>query len=231
MQILARGGDDAAQVAANEQYRAATQAAVVARRAARAAVYAPQIAAAKARGETMVAPSDSNFVFPDFLFRELPQPVLGLMLAAIFAAAISSAAGALSSLTSATMIDFYRRWLAPTASEERSLRTSRVVMAVWGILATAAAAWLGGGSVLELVNEFGSFFYGSILGVFVLALIVPRASGVAASAGLVTGLAGTFAVHFTMQIAYLWYNLIGCVFCVGVGWIVSWFAPARQRLG
>lgn len=230
MRALAVPGGDAGLADVTAQYREATKLAVAARSSARAAVYAEPVAQAKARGESMSVPSDANFVFPDFLFRELPQPVLGLMLAAIFAAAISSAAGALSSLTSATMIDFYRRWLAPAASEQRALRTSRVVMAVWGILATAAAAWLGGGSVLEMVNEFGSYFYGSILGVFVLALLVPRASGVAASAGLLSGLAGTFAVHFTMQIAYLWYNLLGCVFCVGVGWVVSRFAPARPRL-
>lgn len=187
-------------------------------------------AAAKARKEARAAVGvggDSNYVFPNFLFDHLPKPILGLMIAAIFAAAISSAAGALSSLTSATMIDFYRRWLAPDATEQRTLRTSRVVMACWGLAATAAAAQFGEGPLLEKVNEVGSFFYGSILGVFVLALVVPRANGFAASCGLLAGLAGIAIVHLTMQFAFLWYNLFGCVFCVATGWLVSRSAPPR----
>lgn len=186
------------------------------------------VAAAKARKDARAAvgaKDDVNYVFPRFLFADLPKPVLGLMIAAIFAAAISSAAGALSSLTSATMVDFYKRWLRPGASEERTLRTSKLVMACWGTAATAVASRFGDAPLLEKVNEVGSFFYGSILGVFVLALAVPRANGFAASAGLLGGFAGIAIVHFTMQFAFLWYNLFGCVFCVATGWLVSRSAP------
>ncbi len=210
MRAIASGGSDSGQVA---EYRAAVKDAVQARKAARTAVGAE---------------SDTNYIFPDFIFRELPKPVLGLLIAAIFAAAISSAAGALSSLTSATMIDFYKRWLRPSASDAATLRSSKVVMACWGIAATAAAVQLGGGPLLERVNEVGSYFYGSILGVFVLALAVPRASDTAASAGLLGGLLGIAVVHNTVQIAYLWYNLLGCVFCVAIGALVTVLAPHRR---
>ena len=101
------------------------------------------------------------------------------------------------------------------------LRASRVIMTLWGVAATVSALWLGGGPLLERVNEVGSWFYGSILGVFVLALTLPRAGGRAASAGLIGGLLTVFAVHWTVDIAFLWYNLIGCVGCVVVGWLVS----------
>jgi Na+/proline symporter len=227
MQALANGSAQTDATALTAQYRNAVQAAVSARSAARKAAYAPQIAKAKASGTTFAAPSDANYIFPDFIFRELPKPVLGLLIAAIFAAAISSAAGALSSLTAATMVDFYKRWLRPQASDAATLRASRVAMAGWGVAATAAAVSLGGGPLLERVNEVGSWFYGSILGVFVLALAMPRANGKAASAGLVSGLLFVFLLNNTVQIAYLWFNLIGCVICVGVGAIVTLVTPHR----
>ena len=212
MKAVAGGADDPAAV---ERFQAANRAAKEARDAARKAI---------GKG------GDVNYIFPDFLFRELPKPVLGLMIAAIFAAAISSAAGALSSLTSASMIDFYKRWLAPRASERTALFTSRVVMAFWGITATIAAIFLGDGPLLEQVNKIGSWFYGSILGVFLLALFAPRAGGAAASAGLVGGLVAVFAVNATLKIAFLWYNLIGCLGCVVVGLLVSIWAPHRRRV-
>ncbi len=195
----------------------------------RAAVTAAATARASAQSLLGHEPDDrdTNYIFPDYLFRELPKPLLGLMLGAIFAAAISSAAGALSSLTGASMIDFHRRWIAPDADQRTALRHSRIVMACWGLLATAAADWLGGGPLLERVNEIGSWFYGSILGVFVLALCVPRAGGTAASIGLASGLLLVVVEHLTFKFAYLWDNLIGCIGCVVVGGVVAIWVPRR----
>jgi len=195
------------------RFRASVAAAEKARKDARAAVGAP---------------GDTNYVFPDFIFRELPKPLLGLMLAAIFAAAISSAAGALSSLTSATMVDLYRRWIRPNADDKSTLRSSKIAMTFWGIAATASAVWLGGGPLLERVNEVGSWFYGSILGVFLLGLMVKRASGLAASSALVGGLTIVVLVHNSYQIAFLWYNLVGCVGALAVGCVVTLAAPKRS---
>ena len=202
------------------RYQDALARAVDARKQARAIAAAPLGEAAP--GAKVEAPGDGNYIFPNFIFRELPAPILGLMLAAIFAAAISSAAGALSSLTSATVVDFYQRWRRRADGAPMDpLRASRVIMTLWGVAATVSALWLGGGPLLERVNEVGSWFYGSILGVFVLALTLPRAGGRAASAGLIGGLRTVFAVHWTVDIAFLWYNLIGCVGCVVVGWLLS----------
>lgn len=198
-----------------------------ARADARAAVHAHAVARGLATGKPE---TDSNYVFPHFLFHDLPKPLLGLLLAAIFAAAISSAAGALSSLTAATMVDLHRRWLLPHADETTLLRHSRGYMAAWGVLATAAAVWLGGGPLLERVNEVGSWFYGSILGVFCLALFVPRAHGLGACCGLLAGLLAVAAQHQFLQVAYLWDNLTGCVACVTVGTFVSVLAPRQATL-
>ena len=203
------------------QVAAGDQAAVVRLQAATQAATAARTTARQLVQPDKDRQKDINYIFTDYLFRELPKPILGLMIAAIFAAAISSAAGALSSLTSASMVDFYRRWLAPNADETRAVRTSRIVMAFWGLAATGFAVTLGDGPLLEKVNEIGSFFYGSILGVFLLALFVRRADGRAASAGLLGGLLATFAVHGTMHIAFLWYNLIGAAACVGIGALVA----------
>jgi Na+/proline symporter len=188
------------------------------------------VAAKKAREDARAAAKcegDINYILPDFLFRELSKPVLGLMIAAIFAAAISSAAGALSSLTSATMIDFHRRWFAHSTDEQGAVRTSRIVMACWGIAATFAATLLGDGPLLEMVNKIGSCFYGSILGVFLLALFVPRANDRAAAAGLIGGLLSVLAVWLCWDVAFLWYNLVGCASCMAVGGLVLLVAPRR----
>lgn len=172
---------------------------------------------------------DTNYVFTEYLFNEVPKPLLGLMVAAIFAAAVSSAAGALSSLTSASMVDIYRRWFAPSVDDRRALTTSRIVMGFWGLAATTVASFLGDRPVLEQVNHFGSLFYGSILGVFLLALFVPRANGVGAVLGLFAGLVVTNVVDATMHIAYLWYNLLGAAVCVAVGALVAVLSPPRVR--
>jgi len=221
-------------ITANDSTRAADLRAVnadvkKARDKARQIVHDSEVAAG--RRATGSKPKDqTDYILPQYLFHEVPKPLLGLMLAAIFAAAVSSAAGALSSLTSATMVDFYRRWLRPHADDATSLRHSRILMAVWGVAATAAAQTLGGGALIETVNEIGSHFYGSILGVFLLALFVRRANGAAASTGLIVGLAVVFVVDHTLAIAPLWDNLVGAIACVGAGALVTIFAPPRAAL-
>jgi Na+/proline symporter len=211
---------------ADAELRESTAAAAAARKAARAAIHASEVAAGRRAQDQQ--PNESNYIFPHFLFHEVPAPLLGLMLAAIFAAAISSAAGALSSLTSATMVDFYRRWLRPDGDDRQTLRRSRIVMAIWGTAATAAATSLGDGPLLERVNEIGSWFYGSILGVFLLALFVPRATELAASTGLVAGLLTVVAGKYLLKVAYLWDNVIGAVGCVGTGLLVAMLAPGPR---
>lgn len=215
---LQRLADSAVDPAVGAALRSAAAASREARAEARAAVHAAAVARGLANGKPE---TDSNYVFPHFLFHDLPKPLLGLLLAAIFAAAISSAAGALSSLTAATMVDLHRRWFRPQADDTTLLRHSRLYMALWGVLATAAAVWLGGGPLLERVNEVGSWFYGSILGVFGLALFVPRAHGLGACCGLGAGLCAVWAQHAFLQVAYLWDNLTGCAACMLVGSAVS----------
>ena len=114
--------------------------------------------------------NDVNYVFPTYIVTQLPVGLIGLLMAAIFAAAMSTIAGELSALSTSTVIDFYRRWVRDDGDEAHLLLVSKLAMAFWAVFASVVAIWaVELGSLIEVVNRFGSFFYGSILGVFLLA--------------------------------------------------------------
>lgn len=166
--------------------------------------------------------SDTNDIFCRFILDQLPPVLLGLVIAAIFAAAMSSIDSALNALSAASVVDLYRRWLRPHASERHLLRVGKLATLGWGALATVMALmFAGGGSVIEQINRFGSFFYGSLLGVFALALFVPRAGRVAGAVGLLAGMAAVLAVHVTWRVHFLWYNVVGCVGVLAVGGLLA----------
>lgn len=174
--------------------------------------------------------NDVNFVFPHFLLHHIPPVLLGLIIAAIFAAAMSSVDSALNSLAAATVVDFYRRWFRPRASESEALRVSRISTLLWGSLATGAALWLGGGgSVIEQINAIGSFFYGALLGTFTLGLVCRRAGEMAGVAAVLGGILSVLLVHQTLEVEFLWYNVIGCLAALGCGIGVAWLGPPGQR--
>jgi Na+/proline symporter len=168
---------------------------------------------------------DVNYVFPTFITTKLPIGLVGLMIAAIFAAAMSSIAAELNSLATSTVIDIYRRLLRPVASDAHYLRVSKLATGFWGIFACGVAVFAASlGSLIEVVNRFGSFFYGSLLGVFMLALLVRRANGTGAFVGLTAGIAAVaaFAIHpATKGISFLWQNPLGVIVVLVVGTIVS----------
>jgi len=175
---------------------------------------------------------DVNYVFPTFVIEYMPVGLVGLLIAAIFAAAMSSIAAELNSLSTATVIDFYRRHFRPGASDQHYLRISKVATAFWGAFACIVAVYaVNLGSLIEVVNRFGSFFYGSLLGVFILALGVRRATGTGATVGLVAGMSVVALVAFhpaTSSISFLWHNVIGAVVVTAVGTAVS-VATARNQ--
>src|SRR5688500_2028331 len=174
-------------------------------------------------GDTPVP--DINYVFPTFITTRLPMGLVGLMIAAIFAAAMSSIAAELNSLATSTVIDVYRRLLKPEASDAHYLTVSKLLTGFWGIVACVVAMYAAGlGSLIEVVNRFGSFFYGSLLGVFVLALGFRRSTGTGAFVGLLAGMAvvAIVALHpSTRGISFLWHNPIGVIAVVVVGSLVS----------
>lgn len=141
------------------------------------------------------ASNDVNYVFPTYIISFIPTGLLGLLIAVIFAAAMSSLDSEITALSSATIVDFYKRWLRPEATDAHYLRVSRLATLGWGAFAFGVALYAGQlGSLIEAVNQIGSFFYGSLLGVFLLAFFVPRANGHGAFFGLLAGMASVFLV-------------------------------------
>jgi Na+/proline symporter len=135
---------------------------------------------------------------------------------------MSSAAGELSALSSATIIDFYRRHFVPSASDEHSLVVSKLSTMGWGLLACVVSIYAANqGSLIEVVNRYGSFFYGSILGVFVLAVAVPFATSNGAFIGLFAGMGLVALTAAYTKVAFLWHNVIGAVTVIIVGALVS----------
>jgi Na+/proline symporter len=127
-------------------------------------------------------------------------------------------------------MDFYKRWARPEASDAHYLMVSKIATGLWGLFACAIAVWAAElGSLIEVVNRFGSFFYGSILGVFILAVGVPWATANGAFVGLIAGMASVAAAASFTEVAFLWHNVIGVVGAVAVGLVVSLVDPARRR--
>jgi len=179
--------------------------------------------------------TDVNYVFPTFITTRMPIGLVGLLIAAIFAAAMSASAGELNALATATIIDFYRRHFVQDAADGHYLLVSKLATIGWGLFACVVAFYSANqGSLIEVVNRYGSFFYGSLLGVFILAILTKRATSAGALVGLVAGMAVVLTVAFspwTRDIAFLWHNLIGAVVVVVVGMAVSVFAPEHEGLG
>ncbi len=166
--------------------------------------------------------TDVNYVFPTFVTSELPVGLVGLMVAAIFAAAMSSISSELNALSTSTVIDFYRRHFKKEASDQHYLRVSKIATGFWGVFASVTALYAANlGSFIEVVNRFGSFFYGSLLGVFILAVGVRRATATGAFWGLIGGMATVMTVAATTSISYLWLNVVGAVAVFVVGRIIS----------
>ena len=223
--------------ASQSAYRAAQDSVAALRRAARELVRTTTGSATY---------SDANYVFPTFVTTHLPIGIVGLIIAAIFAAAMSSISAELNALATASAIDFYKRHVAPDASDAALIRFSRLATLFWGAFACVAAYYAANlGSLIEVVNKFGSFFYGSLLGVFVLAIGTRRATSRGAFWGLLAGMASVAFVNYyaeiagafgsitgsdamlvhveALKISFLWFNLIGCTVVVAVGMLISMF--------
>ena len=179
-------------------------------------------ALAMAEEVTGEASRDVNYIIPRFVLGELPIGLAGLFIAAIVAAAMSSISSELNSLSTTSIIDFYRRWFRPEASDAHYLAVSKAATAFWGVFACFVALYaVSLGSLIEVVNRFGSFFYGSILGVFLLAM-VPRARAAGAFVGLLVGMGAVALVTFgAPEVSFLWHNVIGALTVVGVGVVLS----------
>jgi SSS family transporter len=167
-------------------------------------------------------PGDVNYIIPNFVTHHLPIGLAGLFIAGVLAAAMSSIAAELNALSTATVIDFYRRHIRPEGPDSHYLTVSKWATAFWGVFACGVATFsIALGSLIEVVNRYGSFFYGSILGVFLLAML-RGANGRGAFWGLLAGMSVVGAVNFLVpSVEFLWHNVIGALTVVGAGMLLS----------
>jgi Na+/proline symporter len=203
-----------------------------------------------AAGVSKPGATDADYVFTHFLRTEVPVGLAGLVLAAIFAAAMSSLVAPLNSLATSSVLDVWALLRRSPATQREVVRASRIATVAWGLLATFAAFWMGDLPIIEQVNRIGSVVYGSMFGVFILGRLVPRARGAVGAWSLATGilvvvgvgelskrpdlqrdLAARFGpaardAFLPITVEFMWFNLIGFVVVMGTGWLLSRFQPA-----
>ena len=170
--------------------------------------------------ESQLASTDE--IFPAFIVHRLPHGVAGLVIAAIFAAAMSNLSGSLNSLASTTVIDFYKPFLGRNKSDDSLLRLSRWLTAIWGVvligIAVLASRW---GSVFTTGLTIASLVYGPMLGAFLLGVLTKRANQTGVMAGMGISLVAMLAVKVFTPLAWTWYVLAGTAVCWSVGYVVS----------
>lgn len=180
------------------------------------------------KADDLIETRDTDYVFLTFILGYMPTGIVGLLLAVILSAAMSSTAGELNALASTTTVDYYKRlsqfWSEPdplldapsTKNGADDVLTSRLFTLMWGVLAIIVALTASlFDNLIQLVNILGSLFYGSVLGVFLVAFFIKRVGGTAVFWGAVLGECIVLTLHFltvfeVIELGYLWYNLIGC---------------------
>jgi Na+/proline symporter len=171
--------------------------------------------------------NDTNYIFLHFVLTRLPLGVVGLVLAAIFAAAMNASASEVHSLTATTMVDVVERLPLAPRDERRELALTRAVNVFWVLFAVAFSQVVGrSGSLVETVNLLGSLFYGTILGIFVTALAVRRAGGPAVFLAAIAGEAAVLACWKLDLVAWLWFNVVGCLLTVALAALLAELVPA-----
>jgi Na+/proline symporter len=172
---------------------------------------------------------DSDYVFITFILTTLPHGAIGLLVAVMFAAALSSKAAELNALGTTTTIDFWRH-VRPLAAADgaRDVRVAKRFTAMWGIFAVGFALFAGfAENLIEAINILGSIFYGVVLGIFLVAFFFRRVGGTPVFAAAVAAQALVIAMFMTLDIGYLWYNLIGCAACIGLSLVLQAIVAAR----
>jgi SSS family solute:Na+ symporter len=159
--------------------------------------------------------NDNNYIFLSFVTKYLPKGLVGILIAIIFLASMGSTASALNSLASTSVIDVYKRLVKKDGSERQYLLASRWATIIWGLVCIGMALYASKiGNLIEAVNILGSYVYGTILGVFLVAFYVRRVDGRAVFIAALLAEALVCALGFLNVVAYLWLNVIGCLLVV-----------------
>lgn len=170
--------------------------------------------------------NDNNYIFLSFVTRYLPQGLIGLLIAIIFLASMGSTASALNSLASTSVIDVYKRLIKKDGSDSQYLSASRWATIFWGVICIAMALYASKiGNLIEAVNILGSYVYGTVLGIFLVAFYVKRVGGKSVFFGaLIAELLVCITGYFEV-IAYLWLNVLGCLLVILFSLLVEVLRP------
>jgi SSS family solute:Na+ symporter len=173
--------------------------------------------------------NDTNYIFLSFVTGFLPVGLVGLVLAAILSASMSSTAAELNALASTTVVDIYQRLVKKKASESHYLMISKLATVFWGMYAISFALFANRlGTLVEAVNILGSLFYGTILGIFLIAFYFKRIGGNATFIAALIAELTVLACYFLTQIPYLWFNVIGCVVLIGVAGVIEALVKRKE---
>lgn len=176
--------------------------------------------------------NDTNYVFLTFVTQYLPKGLIGLLMAIIFLASMGSTASALNSLASTSVVDIYKRIVNPNATDQNYLNASRLATVFWGVVCIGMALYAGRiGNLLEAVNQLGSYIYGTILGVFIVAFYLKKIKGTAVFIAAVITEAIICILGYFDVIAYLWLNAIGALLLIVIAVLISVAAPSKSSLG
>jgi len=176
-------------------------------------------------------PADKpDYMIPIFIRDYLPHGVIGILIVAIFSAAMSSLSSAINSLSAASVEDLFNR--NKQLEQETYMRYSRYAALFWGIFCLIAAFFVGSiaDTVIEAINKVGSMFYGPILATFIAAIAIKRTTSQGANIGIIAGVAVNFYLwQFVPEIFWFWWNFIGTAVTLVVGYLVSLAFPPQEH--
>src|SRR5574338_1335096 len=174
--------------------------------------------------------NDTNYIFITYIVNYLPVGLIGLLLAAIIAASMSSTSAELNSLASTSLIDIYKRLIKKNASDAHYLKFSKYATAGWGFYAITFALLASElGSLIEAVNILGSLVYGTILGIFLVAFYLKRISGNSVFVSAIIAEAFVLYCFIFTSIPFLWYNVIGCLAVILLSLIFNTFFIDKKQ--
>ena len=175
--------------------------------------------------------NDKDYIFMTFVMDNLPIGMIGLLFAVMFSAAMSSTASELNALSSTTTIDLYKRSIKKKESDRHYLRSSKLFTLMWGLLAILFATYASlFENLIQAVNLLGSLFYGTILGIFLVAFYFKYVKGHAVFVAAILAELCVIGVHYLnaneiapvwLKMSYLWYNVVGCILVILFGYIIQ----------
>ena len=166
--------------------------------------------------------NDTNYIFLKFVVDYLPIGLVGLLIAVIFLAAWGSIAAALNSLASASVVDFHKKFINTNLSEAEDYKISKLYTLFWGLFCVVVAQFVVGmGSLIEAVNILGSWFYGVILGIFLVAFYLKKIRGNAVFWGAIVSEILVIICYWQLNIGWLWLNVIGAILVVLISGLLN----------